>query len=96
MRSETLTEKQRTRIFTLQSHMGDAHCDGIDHPPPSYDPPCHYIRDEEICGFTSMADLRKWFWGYLTELKRCGFKIVTYDVPAQNVTILEHQVVFTK
>lgn len=46
------------------------------HPPVSED--IGKFDKEMVCGFKSIEDLRKWFKGFLRELKKIGFEVKVY------------------
>lgn len=47
-------------------------------------------------GFSSLDQLREWFWGYLHDLNRHGFHIVEFEVPEKYLASGYHQVAFDK
>lgn len=46
----------------------------------------------EVCGFESRQALRVWFYGFMSELDRAGFRIHTYEV--EEPTIGRSQLLF--
>lgn len=62
-------------------------------------PPSDGIRIESgflhfFYGFKTEKQLKWWFYGYLTKLKKLGFQIVEIQVPKKHVFFGKHQVAF--
>ena len=79
-----------TKINRTHSIMSTHLCwDDPFHPAP------YEIDPEEYCGFSSMCQLRQWFYGCLDWLYSRGFKIVRYEVPSYRVPD-PYQILFCK
>lgn len=73
------------------SDMCSAHRDS-DHPIPSMEG--HWMEADDLCGFTDVYRLMKWFDGYLDMLHDHGFMVYEYECPDDTVVDLAKQSVF--
>lgn len=79
----------RSRQADLQ-RMYDAHNVRF-HPTPQVD--CGKEPElNEVCGFKSIQDLQKWFYGFRTSLRKLGFKVHVYE--AEPTAIGNKQLLF--
>lgn len=72
--------------------MYDVHW-GAHHPTPDFDHPGHFIREDEICAFSSQTQLLDWFDGFEELLDSLGFRVYEFNVPDWAVTELRHQTI---
>jgi hypothetical protein len=69
----------------------DAHDGSEDHPTPVADGLAR-PEENEIHGFLTEREARRWFAGFLARLHRAGFVLALYEAP--DCRISRHQVVF--
>lgn len=72
------------------NHSDDAHAN------PGNDPMLNYIANDEVCGFSTLAELETWFAGYEDALTEAGFSIVAYTVPYVSCRFGMNQTLFLK
>ncbi len=82
-----LTIEQRNKL----EDMYNDHCNEFFHPAPWSDRYLLTIAENEYCGFISIAQLRKWFAGWLDILAELEFVVTVYDVPEDAVRSSNHQ-----
>ena len=65
------------------------------HPTPSQDG-LDYMEDDEYCAFATLESLLQWFRNWAEELDQNGFRIKVFNVPAEEVKVGGHQVLFKR
>lgn len=74
--------------------MSTAHSRGDSHPDPmSEDIP---MMSDSFCGFPTLDQLKWWFKGWRSMMRRMGFRLKVYEVPHKFVRIGAKQLVFQK
>ncbi len=96
-------------VYRFENIMGDGpyaqegmenldikHSSSLTRLPPDLDGIWDWNPEIHRCACISLDSLKKWFKGFLRQLKRNEFKIVVYDVPEELVLFGIKQIVFEK
>lgn len=74
-------------------HVSHGNWNVMTHPNPRIEGLC-LAMDNRVCGFSTIEQLKQWFYGWRTKLREYGFKMKVYEISHKYTCIGEKQLIF--